>query len=789
MNQYPVYNPPLECSVFLLISWYFLNENIVYIMTIKTELFADLDFNTIQSNPDFKEDSVREVIILPILKKLGYTNENIVRSKTLEHPFLKIGSNKKIPIKLIPDYSLKVSENFAWVLDAKSPDKKVDDPDNVEQVYSYASHPEIRSTYFALCNGLQFIIYRREQTNTPIYLFSVDEIDYHWEKLSMFLSPNSFHVGKNIVYEQTEAYAKAKGGFDYITRPLLEEIPVKKRAAKRHFGVHGYFTKQSWNVVAEYIKNFSKPGDLVIDPFGGSGVTAVEAMMNNRKAISIDINPMAVFMVNSLIAPVKQNELTDAFNRVKEEYIKKEPKTDEEIQKAITKYPYAKGWGLPKGSDVENVEQLFSDKQKAQLGLLKSIILKEKNENIRNSLLLMFSGLVTKVNLTYHTSKIATKDGQGDASAFRYYRYRIAPEPKDIDVMKYFELRYKKVRDAKKEMEYFINTDTITNIQILKSSATKLEGIHNESVDYIYTDPPYGKKIPYLDLSVMWNAWLDLEVTDEDYKQEAIVGGEKGKSKDEYNDLIAQSIKEMYRVLKYDRWLSFVFAHKDPEFWHLIIDTAEACGFEYIGAVPQKNGQTSFKKRQHPFTVLSGQLIINFRKVRNPKAIMKAHLGLDIAEIVMQTIEGIIAKNHGASLEQINDELIVKGLELGFLDLLKKEYSDLTPILMSSFDYNEETDLFSLKKDSKFATQIDIRLRIKYYLLSYLRRMEREEHNPTFDEIVFNILPLLKNGVTPENQTILSVLENIATHIGSDKWSLKKEIENQLKLNFQVKKG
>ena len=61
---------------------------------------------------------------------------------------------------------------------------------------------------------------------------------------------------------------------------------------------------------------------------------------------------------------------------------------------------------------------------------------------------------------------------------------------------------------------------------------------------------------------------------------------------------MAESIKEMYRVLKYDRWMSFVFAHKDPEFWHLIMDTAERCGFEYIGAVPQKNGQSSFKKRQ-----------------------------------------------------------------------------------------------------------------------------------------------------------------------------------------------
>lgn len=46
----------------------------------------------------------------------------------------------------------------------------------------------------------------------------------------------------------------------------------------------------------------------------------------------------------------------------------------------------------------------------------------------------------------------------------------------------------------------------------------------------------------------------------------------------------------------------------------------------------KKNGQTSFKKRQHPFTVLSGQLIINFRKVKKPGSILKTHLGMDITE-------------------------------------------------------------------------------------------------------------------------------------------------------------
>lgn len=738
---------------------------------MKEKLFGELNFKNITLDPDFKEDSVREVIILPIIKELGYKQENIVRSKTLQHPFLKIGT-KKTPVKLIPDYALKVENNFAWVLDAKAPNQKIINNDNVEQVYSYATHPEIRSNYFALCNGLEFSIYRTTDTDKPILFFEVEDIENHWEDLKLLLAPSSFQVGKNFVYEPTAATYNS--GFNYSSRSLLEEIPVKKQAAKRHFGVHGYFTKQTWNVVAEYIKNFSKPGDLILDPFGGSGVTAIEAMMCSRKAINIDLNPMAVFMVESLIAPVNQSEFIQAFNEVKEEYIKKEPKTEDEIQKALKKYPKPKSLPLPKGSDVENVSDLFTEKQTAQLGLLKHLIENQQNYNIKRSLLLAFSSTVTKINRTYHNSS-SRDENAGNSAAFAYYRYRIAKEEIDLNVINSFEIKYKKLLNAKKEMEYFINEQTISNIQVEKGTATNLSFIPKETVDYIYTDPPYGKKIPYLDLSAMWNAWLDLDVTEQDYKEEAIEGGEHHKSKNEYNDLIAQSIKEMYRVLKFDRWLSFVFAHKDPEFWHLIINTAESCGFEYVGAVAQKNGQTSFKKRQNPFTVLSGQLIINFRKVRNPRAIMKANLGMDIAEIVMQTIEGIIAKYNGATLEQINDELIIKGLELGFLDLLKREYSDLTPILLDKFDYDDSTEIFTIRKDTKFATHIDVRLRIRYYLISYLRRMDRENQNPHFDEIVLNILPLLKNGTTPEHQTILKVLEDVAEHVGEDCWRLKRK--------------
>ncbi|GAB1370434.1 hypothetical protein MASR1M45_04950 [Candidatus Kapaibacterium sp.] len=742
------------------------------------KMFGNLDFKSIGNNPDFKEDSVREVIILPILKELGYTQENIVRSKSLQHPFLKIGSKKR-PVTLVPDYSLKVENNYAFVLDAKSPNQKIINDYNVEQVYSYATHPEIRSNYFSLCNGIEFSLFRTSDTGNPLLYFKIEDIEDNWDNLKLILSPDSFQVGKKFSYDSSVLTKKIKSEFEYHNRPLLEEIPVKKQQAKRHFGVHGYFTKQSWNVVAEYIKNFSKPCDLILDPFGGSGVTAIEALMNDRKCINIDINPLAVFMVNSLLVPVNLDNLYDIFNEIKIQYNNLEPKSESEILKAIKKYKHANTLKLPKGSDVKTTDELFTSKQIAQLGLLKHLILKQEDKNVRNSLLLAFSSTITKINRTYHNS--STRDeNSGNAAAFAYYRYRLAKVEIELDVIRTFEVKIKRLITAKKDIKFKINEQTISNAKIIKGTATDLSFIQTESVDYIYTDPPYGKKIPYLDLSVMWNAWLDLDVSEQDYQLEAIEGGEHNKSKEQYNNLIAQSIKEMYRVLKFDRWLSFVFAHKDPEFWHLIIDTAERCGFEYVGAVPQKNGQTSFKKRQNPFTVLSGQLIINFRKVRKPRAILRANLGMDIEQIVMQTIEGIIAKNQGATLEQINDELIIKGLELGFLDLLKKEYTDLTPLLMENFDYDDKTEKFTIKKNTKFRTYVDIRLRIRYYLLSYLRRMEREKVNPHFDDIILAILPLLKNGTTPENQTILSVLEDIAERVDKDCWQLRNDPQTEL---------
>src|SRR5882757_10631671 len=93
--------------------------------------------------------------------------------------------------------------------------------------------------------------------------------------------------------------------------PIEHRIEADRQTAKRHYGVHPYFTRRPYNVVARYVTHYSNPGDKVLDPFGGSGVTAIEAFLNNRAAIHNDINPLANFIAEGIadLAEGSLNEL------------------------------------------------------------------------------------------------------------------------------------------------------------------------------------------------------------------------------------------------------------------------------------------------------------------------------------------------------------------------------------------------------------------------------------------------------------------------------------------------
>jgi hypothetical protein len=140
-------------------------------------MFSDFDFNLLD-DPSFKEDSVREELIAPMLKDLGYSSSppnQILRSVALKHPYVYIGT-KKHPVNIIPDYLLKRSRRTFLVIDAKAPNEEIHHGKNVEQAYSYAIHRDVRANFYALCNRREFVLYHINRW-PKVLSFSMKEID------------------------------------------------------------------------------------------------------------------------------------------------------------------------------------------------------------------------------------------------------------------------------------------------------------------------------------------------------------------------------------------------------------------------------------------------------------------------------------------------------------------------------------------------------------------------------------------------------------------------------------
>jgi 16S rRNA G966 N2-methylase RsmD len=79
---------------------------------------------------------------------------------------------------------------------------------------------------------------------------------------------------------------------------------------------HKFWSRKTWNVVSEFVKAYCPEGGIVIDPFSGSGVTALEALRNNRRAIAIDINPIATSILKATVEFVPENAILEAFAKI-----------------------------------------------------------------------------------------------------------------------------------------------------------------------------------------------------------------------------------------------------------------------------------------------------------------------------------------------------------------------------------------------------------------------------------------------------------------------------------------
>jgi len=433
---------------------------------------------------------------------------------------------------------------------------------------------------------------------------------------------------------------------------------------------------------------YSKERERVLDPFGGSGVTAIEAFLENRTGIQNDINPLANFIAEGIVN-LAEGEITDykaALITLRETCQKKLDELYESPDDLIPRFrrglKMPENVLLPRNSDVRQYRELFTERQLTALALLRHAIDRIQNPFAKGGMLLAWSATLAKLNRTFLSAE-GRAESRGGSSIFSIYRYKIAKEPVDLPAWRTFEERARNVLVAKVEIDKLIEVKRRTSgwfggFETYEKDIDDLVAQLKEKVDYIFTDPPYGGHISYLDLSTLWNCWLGRLPSAEARQRELIVGGGLDIKESAYVKRLGKSITSCLDMLKPGRWLSVVFQHWNTAYFYAILSSAAESGADLRAAVPQV-GDTiwSMHKKKGNESVLAGELILTFQKIGKRREFSQGKT-LDVGKVLYE----ILSSENSAVLygEHLFNRMIIAAWTsgaIGSLNITKQEFNDI----------------------------------------------------------------------------------------------------------------
>lgn len=107
-------------------------------------------------------------------------------------------------------------------------------------------------------------------------------------------------------------------------------------------------------------------------------------------------------------------------------------------------------------------------------------------------------------------------------------------------------------------------------------SSTDLKNIPDQSIDYIFVDPPFGDNLHYSELNFIQESWLKVETNN---NQEAIINNSQHKGLFEYQSLMEKSFASFYRILKPNHWITVEFHNSKNAVWNSIQEALQRAGF------------------------------------------------------------------------------------------------------------------------------------------------------------------------------------------------------------------
>ncbi|MGN0487869.1 MAG: DNA (cytosine-5-)-methyltransferase [Ruminococcus sp.] len=521
------------------------------------------------------------------------------------------------------------------------------------------------------------------------------------------------------------------------TAPKHIKNSIVAESHPQHYLMHKYWGRKAHNVVNEYIACYTEEGDTVLEPFMGSGVTVIEGIKLNRKVIGIDINPMSKFIVENTISKVNLFEFTyryqDIIDTVLMEYgdlyeticpycgcistietavwendsiirirgncpqhktfitdateydIKKyerctQLKNDLLAQGNIS-YPTDNIMQYVKRSGRATIDELFSDRALIILSRLRELILQTKQKEIRNLLLFCFTSMLSNVSrmLPGDKEKATYKSGWVIS---KFWTPKIHTERNIFGCM---SLRYKAIIKGKQELKD-LNPDLAT---LYVADSESLSELDDNSIDYIFTDPPYGESIAYLALSHFWNSWLTNSV---DYDDEIIIDPYRNKGYTDYAERTNKAYKELFRVLKDEHYMSFTFHNRDLNVWKAILDACTNAGFILENIVLQEQAVNSGTQGINKKNTLTGDFVYSFKKDTKAERSTKTEIVEDSEQFIKDCIDSFISNNNGATPSELYEYIIPIIVKHNAYTNRDGKVVNIENILKENYEYIESQD-------------------------------------------------------------------------------------------------
>jgi DNA modification methylase len=457
--------------------------------------------------------------------------------------------------------------------------------------------------------------------------------------------------------------------------PYPENIVAGKNSYV--YDAHTYHTKVPPEGIKKLIEYYTDPGDTILDPFCGSGMTGVAALETKRRAILSDISPAATFIAYNLNTPVSPTKyhlaILDILDNCKylekilyctkcrtcgtevpvlytvwsyglicascgKEFIlwdvaRDERETPRESKilsefdcphchvhiakrslKRTRRYPVQVGYKCCAGGLKEEVYPLdafdknklewiekegipsdlwypkdalpigFNTKQPISAGIdtidkaytpralwafskLWQVASEYPDKQLRPKLLFTLTSLYKRITVF---SEFRFWGGSSNTANFN-----VPMIMNEQNVFKTFE------RKAKTILLYFQDAPSVDrNIRVTTQSSCNIPQLPDNSIDYAFTDPPFGSNINYSEMNFLWESWLGLYT---DNREEAIVNKFQQKNMPEYQNLLAKVFCEVQRVLKPNAWFTIMFHNSSEKVWQALQQAISNSSFSIIG--------------------------------------------------------------------------------------------------------------------------------------------------------------------------------------------------------------